>query len=132
MRRLVAPVALAAALSACGTGNRAVTRSPLVFGVTGGNMVPFRVTIEAGGAVRGSGRTVVPEKQLSSVTLHRLRRDVQLNGLSSRNCSGTLPDVASRFIRTGGRTVTVHGGCEPRFERLWTELAQAVGLAPTR
>jgi hypothetical protein len=38
-----------------------------------------------------------------------------------------LPDIAGRYIRYSGRTYVVHGGCEPRFERVWLDLLQAVG-----
>ncbi len=128
MRRLLAIAALLLAASACGSSAAARSRSPIVFGMTGGNFVPFHVTIGPDGSVRASGSTRLRQKRLSGATLRRLQRRVRLNRLSSRNCPGTLPDVAARFISRNGRTVRVHGDCEPLFQRLWSELARAVGL----
>jgi hypothetical protein len=48
--------------------------------------------------------------------------------LKSRLCPGTNPDIGSHFIQAYGRSVRVHGGCEPSFQRLWDTLARAVGL----
>jgi len=47
------------------------------------------------------------------------------------NCVGTLPDVASTFVRVGARTVRVHGECVPRYARLWRALTAAVKLSST-
>ena len=126
MRRMLVVGALLTATAACGSS--APAGSPIVFGVTGGNVRPFDVTIGPSGDVRASGPAQPRQEQLGSAALRRLQRQARPDGLSSRDCPGTLPDVASRFIRTGGRTVRVHGSCEPRFQRLWNALAQAVGL----
>ena len=94
-------------------------------------MVPFQVTIEPTGRVHVSGRLHPTKRQLSHakvVSLSRLVRTDFAAGLKSRLCPGTNPDVGSEFIHAYGRTVRVHGGCEPRFSRLWTTLAKAVGL----
>jgi hypothetical protein len=40
-----------------------------------------------------------------------------------------LPDIAATFIRVGARRALVHGGCVPRYARLWLALTQAVRLS---
>lgn len=103
----------------------------IAFGLGGGNMVPFQVTIEPTGRVRATGSMVPRRHRLSRakvVSLSTLVRHAFASGLRSRQCQGTNPDVGSHYIRARGRTVTVHGGCEPRFQRLWHTLAAAVGL----
>lgn len=94
-------------------------------------MVPWQVTIEPTGRVRASGDVRPTRRRLSHarvVTLSRLVRHGFASGLKSRLCPGTLPDIGSDFIHAAGRTVRVHGGCEPRFHRLWNTLARAVGI----
>lgn len=101
------------------------------YGLGGGNMVPFQVTIEATGRVRARGSIQPIRRQLSRTkvaSLSRLVRHEFAAALKSRECRGTNPDVGSDFIHAAGRTVTVHGSCEPRFQRLWNTLAAAVGL----
>jgi hypothetical protein len=130
MRRMIALAALLGGLGACGASAASTKPTRIVFGVGGGNMVPFQVVIAATGAVRASGRTVT-RKHLSASTVLRLDREVRsafASGVTSRQCRGTNPDVGSDFITLGRRTVRVHGSCEPRFSRLWNTLAQAVGL----
>lgn len=103
----------------------------IVFGLGGGNIVPFQVTIEPTGRVRSSGFMQPTRHRLTIAkvsSLSRLVRHEFASGLTSRQCPGTNPDVGSDYIRAGGRTVTVHGRCEPRFSRLWQTLAAAVGL----
>lgn len=133
MRRLVVLAVSAAALAACGSSAASTSARPLriVFGVGGGNIAPFQVTIEPTGRIRASGSMRPRRHRLSRAKVASLsglvRKDLAA-GLRSRECAGTLPDVASEFIRAAGRTVRVHGSCEPRFHRLWKTLAQAVGL----
>jgi hypothetical protein len=141
-------VAFAAGLTACGGSKKlatvvttpaAVVNTPaasrprrVVFGVGGGNMIPFRIALEPNGRVRHSGPTRPRRRHLSRAEIvslwHLVRLDFR-DGLESRLCSGTNPDVGSRFIRGRGRTITVHGSCEPRFTKLWNTLARAVGLS---
>jgi hypothetical protein len=99
----------------------------ITFGIGGGNVVPYRVMIEPTGVIRASGMR--PQRQALSRNLvaaisRRVRNDF-LAGVKSRQCRGTNPDIASEFIRAEGRTVRVHGACEPRFQRLWKTLARA-------
>lgn len=100
------------------------------FGRTGGNIMPFTVTISATGVVRTAGAA---PKHISVVSKHQL---TVLAGIAAAvrfttipavtACPSTLPDVAAEFIRVEGRTVRVHGSCLTRFNRLWTALNRAV------
>jgi hypothetical protein len=102
----------------------------IAFGVGGGNIVPYRVMIEPTGVIRASGmrpRRHALSPDLAGSLSRRVRNDFAA-GVKSRQCLGTNPDIASEFIRAEGRTVTVHGKCEPRFQRLWNTLARAVGI----
>jgi hypothetical protein len=131
MRRTIVLAALVA-LCACGASAASTKPRRIVFGVGGGNMVPWQVTIEPTGRVRASGVMQPKRRRLSRakvVSLSRLVRADFAAGLKSRLCAGTNPDIGSDFIRAYGRTVRVHGSCEPRFHRLWNTLAQAVGLS---
>ncbi len=109
MRRLALLALLAAVLAACGSSSTstAAKSGPIVFGVSGGNVRPFHKEIPA--AQAGS--------------LQRKVRAAFAAGLASRQCPGTLPDVATMYIRFAGRTVRVHGACEPAFTRLWNALS---------
>jgi hypothetical protein len=130
MRRIIVLAALLAGVCACGSSAASTTPHRIVFGIGGGNMVPSQVTIEPTGRVRSSGPLKPTRRQLTHakvVSLSRLVRQ-DLPGLKSRLCPGTNPDVGSDFIQAYGRTVRVHGSCEPRFHRLWDTLAKAVGL----
>lgn len=130
MRRIIVLAALLAGVCACGSSAASTTPHRIVFGIAGGNMVPFQVTIEPTGRVRSSGPLKPTRRQLTHakvVSLSRLVRQ-DLPALKSRLCPGTNPDVGSDFIHAYGRTVRVHGSCEPRFHRLWDTLAKAVGL----
>ena len=65
---------------------------------------------------------VVPRK-----TLNRVAYETRFATLPARReCARALPDAATLFIRVGGRTVRVHGACEPRFSRLWKTLAKSI------
>jgi hypothetical protein len=131
--RVLVVAALLVCGSACGASAASTTKRPMriAFGLTGGNMIPFQVVVSANGAVRSGGSRSVSRKHLSRRTVLALDRRVRAgfrSGVKSRRCPNTLPDVGSDFIRLGQRTVTVHGGCEPRFRKLWNALAAAVGL----
>jgi hypothetical protein len=115
-------VAVAAALTGCRSS--ATTHGPIQFGITGGNIAPYRVSIQPSGVVQGASR-----RQIAPGRVRQLRREIEQAHLTSRECTGALPDVASQYIRVSGRTVTVHGGCEASFRRVWNDLAQAVGLS---
>jgi len=131
VRQALALAAAAAALCACGASAAAATPTRIAFGLGGGTVVPFRVVIEPTGSVRANGSRSVTHRRLSRRTVLALDREVRSafrSGLASRQCPGTNPDVGTDFVTLGRRTVVVHGSCEPRFQRLWNALAQAVGL----
>ena len=123
--RFLAVVVLAA-VTGCGASKAA--SGPIAFGIVGGNVIPYRVTIEPSGHVRltGSSRTV--RRRIAPARVRGLRREIQSARLASRRCPGVLPDVAGQYVRVGGRTVTVHGDCEAGFRRVWSDLTQAVAL----
>jgi hypothetical protein len=127
VHRVVGLAAIALALTACGAGAGTAGRGPIVFGIRGGNVLEYRITIQPTGSVRVKGAEAA--RQRIRPTRARRLRNVILNAdLRSVACSGVLPDVASRYVRVDGRTVTVHGECAPSFERVWADLTQAVDL----
>jgi hypothetical protein len=127
VRRIVGLAAIATALTACGAG--AGARGPIMFGITGGNLAPYGVTIQPTGTIEIRASVGDhPRRQLSPARVRQLADEIQQAHLASRTCSGVLPDVASRYIRIGGHTVTVHGSCEPGFRRVWSDLARAVSF----
>jgi len=61
--------------------------------------------------------------------LNRVATETRFTVLpATTNCRGTLPDVAGMYVRVGARTVYVHGGCAPRFQRLLKALETSVRL----
>jgi hypothetical protein len=63
-------------------------------------------------------------------TLNRIATETLFTMLPpATTCRGTLPDVASTYVRVGARTVRVHGGCVPRYQRLLRALKASVRLA---
>jgi hypothetical protein len=127
VRRLLVLAALVAVLGACGGGSAPVAGTPIVFGVTGGNIAPYRVTIQPDGKVRIDPQGTA-HRQIPPARVRQLTSEIRQAHLANRSCPGVLPDVASLYIRSGGRTVTVHGGCDAQFQRVWNDLSKAVGL----
>ena len=117
---------LFAAATACGAG--AAVDTPIVFGLSGGNMAGYHVTIQPDGSVRLRGGSWKIRRQIQARQVSRLRTEIRNAHLTSRICAGSLPDFASEFIRLDGRTFTVRGGCEQRFQRVFGDLKSAVGL----
>jgi hypothetical protein len=122
---------VAAAVIAAGA--TASTQPRFAFGVTGGFVIPYTVTIAADGAVSATRATVkrrrLGPKQLA--TLRALARQVGFAAMPQTTlCDGVLPDVASSFIHVGPRVVVVHGDCVPGFNQLLSALRHAVGMAP--
>jgi hypothetical protein len=130
MRRIIVLAALLGALIACGVSAASTTPHRIVFGVVGGNLASYQVTIEPTGRVHSSQVTTKYRvlSRAKVVSLSRVVRASFASGLKSRICPGTNPDFGSKFVQAFGRTVRVRGRCEPRFNRLWDTLAQAVGL----
>jgi len=124
---LLLAVFAAAAVAACGASANAPT--PIVFGLAGGNAVPYRVTIQPNGSVRVSRGWRV-RKQILPRQVRRLRGEIQNAHLKTRMCAGALPDFATNYIRLGARTFKLHGQCEPRFTHVFSDLLAAVRLRP--
>jgi hypothetical protein len=128
---MVVLAAVLAGLCTCQASSASTGPTRIAFGVVGGNTVPLQVTIERTGGVHASGVIKPGRRRLSRTdveALSRLLREDFGAGLESRQCAGTSPDVGSDFVRAYGRTVSVHGTCEPRFQKLWATLARAVDL----
>jgi len=106
VRRPLVLVLLALGVAACGSSAPAPTAKPteVAFGRGGGNILPQRFVVSAHGRLAAQVRAA-------------------FGGLTSRQCPGTLPDLATEYIRFEGRTVRVHGNCEPAFSRLWNALS---------
>jgi hypothetical protein len=100
-----------------------------VFGREGGNVVPLRAQIYASGRVVVNGR---PGRRLTRAKVTALRRYAAAQGFAKIprriECPGTLPDVATLYVKVGAaRTAFEHGSCNRRFERVYAVLAKAVG-----
>jgi hypothetical protein len=130
LRALLAVGLLAAAFA---SGATASQQTGFALGRTGGNIRPFTVAIAADGRVSVSGPVQVGRAKLTRAQLAALARiaaDARFTALpKTTNCAGTLPDVASTFVRVGARTVRVHGECVPRYARVWRALTSAVKLS---
>jgi hypothetical protein len=125
-------VGLAALGAAAAPAQTTVAPTGFAFGRTGGNIRPYTVAIANTGVVRSTGGVEVGKTRVTAAQLAALNRaatDATFALLpAATNCPGTLPDIAATFVRVGGRTVRVHGGCVPRYQRLLTALQAAVHL----
>jgi hypothetical protein len=129
------PVALiaVAALLAVPAAAAAPAAGGYSFGRISGNIVPFTFTIAANGAVHATGPVTVGRTKLSSgqlAALAKVAAQTRFHSLPATTlCSGTFPDVAATWIRSGGHRVQVHGTCSAAFTRLWNALEAAVRLS---
>jgi len=100
------------------------------FGRTGGDIVPFRISISAEGVVHGTGAAPRHDRRLTKLelaTINRVAYETDFLDLRARtNCAPALPDEATEFIRVASHTVRVHGRCVPRFNRLWAALMHSI------
>jgi hypothetical protein len=126
---LLAVVVLLALVPAAG----ASSQRGFAFGRLGGNIRPYTVSVASDGRVHVSGAATAGRAKLTAAqlaSLDRVAADARFTSLPAMtNCPGTLPDVATTFIRVGGKTVRVHGNCVPRFAKLFTALSHAVKLS---
>ena len=100
-----------------------------MFGISGGNIAPYSVSIQPTGTVKvRASLGLHARRRIAPARLRQLRSEIRRAHLESRRCPGVLPDFASRYIRVGSRTVTVHGGCDLAFNRVWNDLSRAVGF----
>jgi hypothetical protein len=110
-------------------------KTGFAFGRLGGNIRPYTVTIANTGSVHIFGAVKVGRMHVTSLQLAALNR-VATETLFTMmplktNCRGTLPDIASTFVRIGKYTVRVHGACLPRYERMLKALETSVRLDST-
>jgi hypothetical protein len=134
MRRSI-PIAALLVLTGALPAASAVQPSGFAFGRLGGNIRPYTVTIANSGVVRASGAVEVARMRVTPVqlaSLNRIATETQFTMLpAATNCRGTLPDIATTYVRVGARTVRVHGDCVPRYQRLLKALKASVRLAPS-
>jgi hypothetical protein len=126
---LLATVLLLALVPAAG----ASPQRGFAFGRLGGNIRPYTVSIASNGVVRVSGSATAGRMKLTAAqlaTLDRAVTDARFGAFPPMtNCPGTLPDIATTFIRFGAKTVRVHGNCVARYAKLFTALSHAVKLS---
>lgn len=106
------------------------TSTVFTIGVHGGNIRPWTVTLAADGSVNSTILTVgdkhLPDGRNTVAGLRVLTKAEHFGALAPQtNCRGTLPDIASRYITYQGRTVSVHGTCNKRFNQLFSVLFNA-------
>ena len=123
-------------LSFSAGGAAQASRQPLFqFGRSGGNIEPFSVQIQSDGMIDHTGpvRFSKPGTRLSQARLAALLRYARTQhfwSLPPRTfCRDSLPDFASLYVTIisagNTRTVSVRGGCKPRFSRIYHALASA-------
>lgn len=110
------------------------------FGIKGGNIRPWTVSIHQDGTITTNSWVSTANKRLTDPAnaLAGLATLAQAEGFftmpATRQCSGTLPDVASRYMTyttaSGTTTVRVHGTCDQRFNQLWAVLNSVAGVTP--
>ena len=115
------------AITACGAS--AATRSrPIKFGLTGGNIAGYSVSIKPRGQVTIKRTQGVRHRKIAAKRVRRLGQEISgADFAKSRICAGSLPDMATEYIRLGTQTYRLRGRCEPRFQRVWRDLTHAVG-----
>jgi type 1 fimbria pilin len=123
--KLFAAVTVALALAA-----PAAAATGYSFGRQGGNIIPFTVTISATGTVHVTGPVKVGRTKVTAKQLAPVRYAAQAVDFSARQvlCPHTLPDIAATFVAAGARKLTVHGGCDLHYTKLWNALTAAVKL----
>ena len=130
MKRVLVLVAVAAAAVVPWAG--ATEKTGFAFGRSGGSIRPFTITVATSGRVTATGAAPEHRATLTKQQLADLNRVAFLTRFSTlpldTMCKGTLPDVATEFIRVGARTVRVHGACVARFERLWKALSRTTAV----
>lgn len=98
------------------------------FGRSGGNIRPLDARISATGRVVVDGKQsrTLPQAQLRTLRAILVRE--RFSSLPTRIACRALPDVATRHVAAAGKTVSVQGGCSPRFDRVYAALARAAGV----
>jgi hypothetical protein len=132
MRRAILFAALAALTSLVPAADATTQPTGFAFGRLGGNIRPYIVTIANSGVVRTFGAVMVERGHITTAQLAQLNRVATETHFTviptSTNCHGSMPDVATTFVRVGARTVRVHGSCAPRYQRMLKALMASVHL----
>lgn len=109
----------------------------ITFGLQGGNIRPWSVTIDRNGTITAASWVAVSNHHLAQpaatlkglTTLARAEKFAALP--ANTQCHGVLPDVASRYItlstNSGMKTVAVHGNCVGHFKQFWAVLNAVAG-----
>ena len=107
------------------------------FGIQGGNIRPFMVTLALDGTITATGATV-PSQKLTDPqnTLKGLLAMADAEGFFSMptntRCAGVNPDVGAPFITLYSSTkvkhVQVDGSCVSKFSQLYSVLRQVAGV----
>jgi hypothetical protein len=108
------------------------------FGRTGGNIIPFTVTIGKDGHVSTTGTQKLTLTFATVALRNGLGKLAKAEGFwteaTSLDCGKVLPDIASRFITITAagksRTVRERGACYPAFEELYAVLSASTGAGP--
>jgi hypothetical protein len=129
MRLALPLLALLAAVGALPAGG-AVQPTGFAFGRLGGNIRPYTVTIGNSGSVHATGAVMVARTHVTVaqiVALNRVATETRFTVLPLKtNCRGSLPDVATTYVRVGAHTVRVHGDCMVRYQRMLRALIASV------
>ena len=132
-------VALAVPLAVLAGGSGKTAAPPtFTFGRTGGNIVPFTVTIGANGHVSTTGTQKLTVTFATVPLRNGLGKLAKAEGFWTMatvlDCGKINPDVASRFITITAagksRTVRSRAVCSPAFEELYAVLSASVGAGP--
>jgi len=107
------------------------------FGIQGGNLRPWSVTISDDGSIAATGSIKHAQKlDDPKNTLNGLLKLADAESFfalpKNLRCSGVLPDIAARWImiKANGDTkqVSVHGACNAAFSQVYAVLMAAGGV----
>ena len=130
MARLALLLAVAGVAIVVASGANATTRPrPIQFGRSGGNGPQWAVSIKSGGSViiasSGGGTR---HRKITVAQVRKLDREIQRAHLAKKRiCAGSNPDFTSQYIKFGGHKFVLRGSCEPKFTRVWNDLAPLAG-----
>jgi hypothetical protein len=131
--RFAVLLAVAGVAIVTAAGASATTRpKPIQFGRSGGNGPQWSVLIKSGGGVTiaGSGGGT-SHRKITVALVRQLGREIQRAHLAKqRICTGSNPDFTSQYIKFGGHKFVLRGACEPKFTRVWNDLAPVAGRLP--
>ncbi len=115
-------------------------QATISFGIEGGNMRPWSVTLNYNGSIVGNDYRKPTNTHLYDPknSMNGLQKLADAEGFgampATRQCGKVLPDVAFRFVSistaASEHKVSVRGLCNAQFNELWAVLASTAGLAP--